>query len=123
MVKELRLAHELDIAWIIALWLAIHGGDPVPIEMDEQTAELVVELTNHLGRTIGRGTEPLTLERFEARLQELGIEFQRQLPPQTRDTLSSGDPEGPPREPLPYCFTFRGTTYCVRFPRPRFTTH
>jgi hypothetical protein len=27
---NLVLAHEPDPAWLIALWLAIHGGDPVP---------------------------------------------------------------------------------------------
>ena len=26
------LAHAQDPAWLIALWLAIHGGDPAPIE-------------------------------------------------------------------------------------------
>src|SRR2546423_13592409 len=25
-----RSAHQLDAAWIIALWKAIHGGDPAP---------------------------------------------------------------------------------------------
>src|ERR1039457_206028 len=28
--KEIVLAHEPDAAWIIALWKAIHGGDPAP---------------------------------------------------------------------------------------------
>jgi hypothetical protein len=23
-----QLAHEIDVAWIISLWLQIHGGDP-----------------------------------------------------------------------------------------------
>ena len=31
--KELVLAHEPDAAWIIALWKAIHTGDPAPEEV------------------------------------------------------------------------------------------
>ena len=28
--KEIVAIHEKDPGWIIALWLAIHGGDPAP---------------------------------------------------------------------------------------------
>ena len=36
--REIVLAHEPDAAWIIALWKAIHGGDPAP-EISAQRAE------------------------------------------------------------------------------------
>ena len=29
-MEELVLAHEPDIAWLIAPWIAIHGWDPAP---------------------------------------------------------------------------------------------
>ena len=50
MEKKLVLAHELDIAWIISLWLAIHGGDPARdvIKIDAQTQQLALSLTEHL---------------------------------------------------------------------------
>jgi len=125
--RRLSLAHELDAAWIIALWKAIHGGDPSPIEVDARSVELVEELAGHLARTIGQGTQALTQETFQARLGEMGIQLERQgsgaAAPHT-DALNvarPGSPEGQPREPLPYCFVFRGTTYCVHFPRPLFT--
>jgi hypothetical protein len=28
--RELYLTHTLDVAWIIAFWHWIHGGDPAP---------------------------------------------------------------------------------------------
>ncbi|MGI8915387.1 MAG: hypothetical protein ACR2JY_16660 [Chloroflexota bacterium] len=125
--RKITLAHELDAAWIIALWKAIHGGDPSPIEADARSVELVGELTNHLGHTIGRGAQPLTRASFEARVGELGIQLQRQEPggssPRsvTPNAAAPGDPQGPPRQPPPYCFVFRGTSYCVHFPHPVFT--
>jgi hypothetical protein len=27
---DIQLAHEIDAAWIIALYIAVHGGDPAP---------------------------------------------------------------------------------------------
>jgi hypothetical protein len=29
-IPEIALAYEIDAAWIIALWLAIHDGHPAP---------------------------------------------------------------------------------------------
>jgi hypothetical protein len=50
---QLVLAHELDVAWIIALWLAVHHGDPYPegiskATQSEQTEVLVRALSGHL---------------------------------------------------------------------------
>jgi hypothetical protein len=32
------IAHDLDAGWLIALWKAIHGGDPAIDQVDVQTA-------------------------------------------------------------------------------------
>ncbi len=49
--KELFLAHTLDVAWIIALWHWIHGGDPLQDSEAAQTTELIARgLVGHLGR-------------------------------------------------------------------------
>jgi hypothetical protein len=48
------LAHELDVAWIIALWLAFHDGDPVPEGISKATqseqAEVLVRRVAHISR-------------------------------------------------------------------------
>jgi hypothetical protein len=47
--KELYFAHSLDIAWIIALWHWIHGGDPLREEQTAETTELLARgLVGHL---------------------------------------------------------------------------
>ena len=47
--RELYLAHTLDVAWIIALWHWIHGGDPVRDGVTAQTTELMARaLVGHL---------------------------------------------------------------------------
>jgi hypothetical protein len=47
--RELYFAHTLDVAWIIALWHWIHGGDPVRDGVTAQTTELMARaLVGHL---------------------------------------------------------------------------
>jgi len=47
--RELYFAHTLDVAWIIALWYWIHGGDPVHEGVTAQTTELMARaLVGHL---------------------------------------------------------------------------
>jgi hypothetical protein len=45
-IPEVALAYELDAAWIIALWLAIHGGHPAP---EIAAAEAIAALAPYLG--------------------------------------------------------------------------
>jgi len=46
---NLVLAHKPDPAWLIALWLAIHGGDPVPEVINEfVTLNVLSSLANTL---------------------------------------------------------------------------
>ena len=120
MPMKLTLAHELDAAWIIALWKAIHGGDPSPIEADARAVELVAELANHLGRTIGHGAAPLTLHAFEARLRVLGLHMDRHEATGAQAQVAGLGQPPEVRERPPYCFTFGGQTYCIRFPRHAF---
>jgi len=39
-MKPIVATHKKDIEWIISLWLAIHGGDPVP-EISAAKAEQI----------------------------------------------------------------------------------
>jgi hypothetical protein len=46
---KLILAHKPDPAWLIALWLAIHGGDPVPDTIEQFVAlNVLSSLSNSL---------------------------------------------------------------------------
>jgi hypothetical protein len=123
--RKLTLAHQLDIAWIIALWKAIHGGDPAPdgpIAVDERTTELVSRLVDHLTQTqLGEGAQAteLTAPVLQQRAASLGIRvsggaFGEALTLQ--DFSEPGEPEGYIR-PRMYCFQFEGEVICIQLPR------
>ena len=108
-ISEITLAHEPDAAWIIALWLAIHGGDPGPegFQVDETAVFLASALSAHLSETIGG--EALTTETLHSGAHEFDMEF---------DIRGSGG------RPFPYCFEWKGERICVQVAhKPVYTTH
>lgn len=116
MATPIRMTHELDAAWIIALWKAIYGGDPIPaqpVEIDARTAELANELAAHLARTSGAKKE-LTFPEFQKRFAAItGIKVTEG--PEAGGQFRSeeiGVPTGS-RDLPPYCFQFGGATICV----------
>src|ERR1022692_2176178 len=64
--KEIVLAHEPDAAWIIALWKAIHGGDPAP---EAVAAGVIASMAPYL-RSFG---ETFTAQQLEAGFETLGV--------------------------------------------------
>ena len=67
LTPEVYLARELDAAWIIALWKAVHGGDPSP---ETVAAEAIAALAQYLS-----GAEySLSFPRIEKELAYLGIQ-------------------------------------------------
>ena len=67
--RELYLAHSLDIAWIIALWHYIHGGDPAFQPQSADTTELIARgLVGHLS-----GDKPEAPNQIVEKLAKLGI--------------------------------------------------
>jgi hypothetical protein len=97
-VEEIILAHEPDIAWLVALWIAIHGGDPAPegpIAIDPTTALLATALSSRLQEVHGPG--PMTFEALRERLESAGIAVQ-----------------GPDAS-----FAFEGTRVCTEVPGGR----
>jgi hypothetical protein len=68
--RELYFAHTLDIAWIIALWHFIHGGDPEQDTEAAQTTELLARgLVGHMAH--GRKESGEIIEK----LNQLGIKM------------------------------------------------
>ena len=76
------LAHQLDPVWIIALWKAIHGGDPAPNEHVTLTskeyatigAEIIGSIAHSLAGAVPSVSETEML-RSNPVLRSLGIEF------------------------------------------------
>ncbi|HEY3734989.1 MAG TPA: hypothetical protein VGL63_13850 [Streptosporangiaceae bacterium] len=73
-----------DGAALIALWLAIHGGDPAPIQISPATALLAAALVAQLGEEAGEIARPLSAERLSRRMAPFGLRVE------TRDFEASG---------------------------------
>ena len=95
---QVNREHELDMSWLIALWFAIHGGDPSPeggvFEVSEETYALAHGLVQNLLATYGRyGARPLSNAELEVRLRE--VVGMHHVPP----SLVPKQPPPPPRAP------------------------
>ncbi|MEV4561776.1 hypothetical protein AB0K51_33015 [Kitasatospora sp. NPDC049285] len=111
--KELYL-HELDVAWIIALWKAIHGGDPAP-DVEGTTVLAAAALASQLAAT--HRTSSLTFDQLQQRLGEVGIEVSRGDAPKV-EARHTEEPQSLPAT-RQYCFRYNGERYCVDVPRPK----
>ena len=71
-IDDIVTTHEADIAWLLALWQVIHGGDPGPevFVADETTLVLAGMLAAQLSKT--RGSAPLTFESLKKMGDRLG---------------------------------------------------
>ena len=113
-VRPTDLAHDLDAAWTIALWLAIHAGDP----RREVIAAQAVAATAHYVNVTGRPF--FGFEQLKAQFGELGVTVTER----TKHELSSGKAQlqklddGEAREfhIQQYCFKFKGSTTCTKIP-------
>ncbi len=113
-IQPMYLAHELDAAWIIALWLAIHGGDPAPEVVAAQAIAALAQYVN------GARQQAFTFEELKAQFAKLGVgvtERGKQEAPSTRPQLQMVE-EGDDREfhVHQYCFKFQGSTICTELP-------
>jgi hypothetical protein len=69
---------ELDVASLIALWLAIHSGDPAPSEIvvDDKTAALIAAaLDSQLANIVESAPREGRTARLEERLRSFRIEM------------------------------------------------
>lgn len=73
---QVNFEHELDVSWILALWFAIHGGDPGPegvLNVSEETYRLAHGLVENLLTTYAPySVRALSNTELEARLVKVG---------------------------------------------------
>jgi hypothetical protein len=105
-IHNLELAHELDAAWIIALWKAIHGGDPSP---ELVAAQAIAALAPYLK---GASESNFTFNQLETQFEQLGAKV--------TENTQAGQEKAEERtiRVLTYCFKFKNQTYCITLPRP-----
>jgi hypothetical protein len=112
-IREIYLAHELDAAWIIALWKAIHGGDPSP---EAVAAEAIAALAQYL-----RGAEySFSFQQLEKQFANLGVQVTEHSEAAGANAASqaAGAKALAEREFRihQYCFKFKGQTICAELP-------
>ena len=114
-MQPIFLAHELDAAWIIALWIAIHGGDPAP---EVVAAQAIAALAQYVNGTTQRA---FTLEDLKIQFAKLGVvvtEREREAATSAKPQLLMAQ-EGNDRRDFrvhQYCFKFEGSTICTELP-------
>lgn len=134
-IKDIRLTHERDAAWLIALYLAIHGGDPAPPKQGvvahelQQSAALsaIAVLTEGLDEksreAVQHALAPIQKQYpmksvdakvAEERLEALGFRFTEP----TEGHAHTADATTATLRIRPYCIRFRGQTICVEIPSP-----
>lgn len=112
-----KFTHELDAAWIIAIWKAIHGGDPdgqrgvlserEAISIAKQAANALV---GYVAAVAVGDAEHVSVEahqQMDRGLEAAGFEL-----------LTAHEPCS--HQPPPFCFRWNGETICV--PRPKAST-
>ena len=113
-VRPTDLAHELDAAWIIALWLAINAGHPSP---EVVAARAVASLAQHVSGTVQHA---FIFESLKAQFGELGVtltERSKQEAQFARPHLQRmNDGEAREFRLHQYCFKFEGSTNCTELP-------
>jgi hypothetical protein len=113
-VRPTDPAHELDAAWIIALWLAIHGGDPRPEVIAAQAVAATAHYVNGTGRPF------FGFEQLRALFGQLGVTVTERTKHDVSSvsTQSQKPHDGEAREFLThqYCFKFEGSTTCTKIP-------
>jgi len=113
-IRPIYLAHELDAAWIIALWLAIHGGDLSPEVVGAQAIAALAEYVN------GMRQQGFAFDELKAHFGKLGVtvtEHDRvdasSVKPSLQMVQESDDREFYFHQ---YCFNFQGSTICTELP-------
>lgn len=113
-MRPVYLAHELDAAWIIALWLAIHGGDPAPDVIAAQAIAALAQYVNEARQ------ETFTFEQLKSQFGKLGVvvtEREQEVDSSKGPQLQlKGDGDEREHRVHQYCFKFEGSTICAELP-------
>jgi len=78
-IPERKFAHQLDAAWIMLLWKAIHGGDPPP----EQVAlGAIAALAGALSNRAAAPVDGASIKELQSRLKSVGVRFRTEDRPE-----------------------------------------
>ena len=115
-IRDIRLAHELDAAWIIALWKAIHGGDGGPEQIAAQAIAALAQYVNAPAST------SFSFHELKSQFAKLGVQVTEHTEEAEVEAASAKPHVAMATEVErefrvhQYCFKFKGETYCIELP-------
>ena len=113
-VRPIDLVHELDAAWIVGLWSAIHGGDPCPEIVAARAVAVLAEFAN------GTAHRPFAFEALKGQFERLGVTVTEQTKQEAESdkarVLTMDDGEAREFRIHQYVFKFEGATNCTELP-------
>lgn len=136
-ITNIRLTPERDAAWLIALYLAVHGGDPAPKEgevgrnlqqggalraiaalseaLDEKARDAVLNVLAPLQKQYPM--KSVDAKVAGGRLEAMGIHLTEYAGKQATAANVANVAEEFRRTRF-YCFRFRGDSFCYKIPSP-----
>jgi hypothetical protein len=112
-IREIYLAHELDAAWIIALWKAIHGGDPSP---EQVAAQAIAALAQYVAAP---AEVAFTFHELKEQFAKIGVQVTERAEAAAQNAAKpqlAAELEEPRFRIHQYCFKFKGETICTELP-------
>jgi hypothetical protein len=134
-LQEIRMTHERDAAWLIALYKAIHWGDPAPEPglslAHEQQAGLALRAIAALSESLDGKTRGAVLHVVAAaqksfptkvvdaevageRLAKMGVHIEEHAAEHCQGVAAAEVVQAPRR----YCVRFHGQVVCIDLPNP-----
>jgi hypothetical protein len=111
---QLELNLERDAAYLVLLWLLIHGGDPLnsgvdnPVQVSDEVSDAALDLVTKLSIEFA-DTRLTEHSQFAARMKE-----RFNIEPRTVDELLKRVvPDHAVAKELPFCIGWTGDAYCV----------
>jgi len=112
-IREIYLAHELDAAWIIALWKAIHGGDGGP---EQVAAQAIAALAQYVAAP---SAVAFTFNELKEQFGKIGIQVTERAEAAAQNAAKpqlAADLDENRFHIHQYCFKFKGETICTELP-------
>jgi hypothetical protein len=111
---DVVLAHELDAAWIIALWLAIHGGDPGPETVAAQAIAALAPYLTGAQSSFSFSQLQTQFATLDIKVTESHEEAAAEAHGKKTKARSIDEPQ--PQRNRQYCFQVGGKTICAQLP-------
>ena len=112
-MANLKFAHELDAAWIIAMWKWLHGYEE-PYSEQKVAAEVIAAISSTLAAPAPETPSDSSIGGLQTRLKDIGVKFHSEAKPEM--AVAPSTEARKTWITRIYCFWFKGQKICTQFP-------